>query len=148
MSTVSEKPSNAVLSDFCHNQVDERPSVLKERLGISVARGAHRSSRDRLEKASGARGDVPRPGWSHGDGGPWRNGPAVVHSGQADASSPSGNRRQRRAGNTEVFDEPVLVAMARELCLDMEAGGYFITTRRVDEQSVRALYEEGLRPDD
>ena len=49
---------------------------------------------------------------------------------------------------TEVFGEPVPIARARELCPDMNTGGYFVTTRRVDEQSVRALYEEGLRRDD
>ena len=48
---------------------------------------------------------------------------------------------------TEMFREPVPIARARELCPDMNTGGYFITTRRVDEQSIRALYEEGLRPD-
>lgn len=49
---------------------------------------------------------------------------------------------------TEIFCEPVPITRARELCPDMNAGGYFITTRQVDEQSVRALYEEGSRLDD
>ena len=49
---------------------------------------------------------------------------------------------------TEIFPEPVAIARARELCPEMNTGGYFITTRPVDEQSVRALYEEGLGSDD
>ncbi|MCY3968282.1 MAG: GNAT family N-acetyltransferase [bacterium] len=49
---------------------------------------------------------------------------------------------------TEVFDRPVSIARAQELCPDMRIPGYFATTRQVDEQSVRALYEEGLRSDD
>lgn len=49
---------------------------------------------------------------------------------------------------TEMFPEPVPIARARELCPEMNTGGYFITTRLVDEQGVRALYEEGLGSDD
>ena len=48
---------------------------------------------------------------------------------------------------TEIFRDPVPIARARGLCPDMNAGGYFVTTRRVEEQSVRALYEEGSRSD-
>ena len=46
---------------------------------------------------------------------------------------------------TEVFREPVPIARARELCPAMKVGGYFVTTRPIDEGSVRAFYEEGVR---
>lgn len=46
---------------------------------------------------------------------------------------------------TEVFRVPVPIARARQLCLAMETGGYFQTTRPIDEVSVRAFYEEGVR---
>lgn len=50
-------------------------------------------------------------------------------------------------GQTEVFREPVPIARARELCSEMTARGYFVTTRRVGELSVRALYEKGVKSD-
>ncbi len=49
---------------------------------------------------------------------------------------------------TEMFQEPVLIARARELCASMETDGYFVTIRRIDEGIVRAFYEEGIRRDD
>jgi len=49
---------------------------------------------------------------------------------------------------TEIFRDPVPIARARELCPEMNTDGYFVTTRRVDEQSARALYEAGSRSDD
>ena len=44
---------------------------------------------------------------------------------------------------TEMFRDPVPIARARELCASMDTDGYFITTRQIDEDSVRAFYEEG-----
>ncbi len=49
---------------------------------------------------------------------------------------------------TEVFDKPVPVARAKELCPEMRTKGFFVTTRQVDEQSVSALYTEGLKSGD
>ena len=49
---------------------------------------------------------------------------------------------------TEMFQEPVSIARARELCASMETDGYFVTIRRIDEGTVRAFYEEGTRRDD
>ena len=49
---------------------------------------------------------------------------------------------------TEMFQKPVPIARARELCASMDADGYFVTIRRIDEASVRAFYEEGIRRDD
>lgn len=46
---------------------------------------------------------------------------------------------------TEIFPRPVPIARARELSPDIHVGGYFVTTRQVEEQSVRVLYEEGSR---
>jgi len=39
VSPVSEMPSNAELSAFCHDHVGERPSSLRQRLSIATARG-------------------------------------------------------------------------------------------------------------
>ena len=47
---------------------------------------------------------------------------------------------------TEMFPEPVSIARSREICDSMQHGSYFITTRRIDENTVRELYEEGMRP--
>jgi hypothetical protein len=49
---------------------------------------------------------------------------------------------------TEIFHEPIPIERARELCPAMNTDGYFITTRQIDEASVQAFYEEGLRRDD
>ncbi len=49
---------------------------------------------------------------------------------------------------TEVFDKPVPKARASELCPEMRTEGFFVTTRQVDEQSVSALYTEGLKSGD
>ena len=49
---------------------------------------------------------------------------------------------------TEMFRQPVPIARARELCASMSTGGYFITLRQIDEGTVRAFYEEGIRRDD
>ncbi|WP_420436396.1 GNAT family N-acetyltransferase [Candidatus Poriferisocius sp.] len=46
---------------------------------------------------------------------------------------------------TEIFHEPIPIGRARELCPAMNTDGYFITTREIDEASVQAFYEEGLR---
>ena len=63
-------------------------------------------------------------------------------------------KRRRQSGSlgatallfsqTEVFREPVPIARARELCPAMVPEGYFVTTRQIDELSVRGFYEEGL----
>ena len=47
---------------------------------------------------------------------------------------------------TEIFPEPVSIARSGEICDSMKHGSYFITTRRIDENTVRELYEEGMRP--
>ena len=39
VSTVSEMPSNAELSAYCHDHVGERPSSLRQRLGVATAHG-------------------------------------------------------------------------------------------------------------
>lgn len=67
-------------------------------------------------------------------------------------------KRSRKSGNlvatallfsqTEIFQEPVPIARARELCASMNTNGYFVTTRRIEEGSVQAFYEEGIRRDD
>ena len=44
------------------------------------------------------------------------------------------------------FDEPVSIARSREICDSMKHGSRFITTRRIDENTVRAFYEEGMGP--
>ena len=49
---------------------------------------------------------------------------------------------------TEMFQEPVPIARARELCASMDTNGYFVTIRRIEEGVVRAFYEEGIRQDD
>ena len=46
---------------------------------------------------------------------------------------------------TEIFHEPIPIGRAQELCPAMNTDGYFITTRQIDEASVQAFYEEGLR---
>lgn len=48
---------------------------------------------------------------------------------------------------TEVFAEPVPIERARELCADLRGDGYFVTTRQIDEDFVRAIYEEGIKRD-
>ena len=52
---------------------------------------------------------------------------------------------QRVISQTEIFHEPIPIDRARELCPAMNTDGYFITTRQIDEASVQAFYEEGLR---
>ncbi|MCQ3806138.1 MAG: hypothetical protein OXB92_00820 [Acidimicrobiaceae bacterium] len=47
---------------------------------------------------------------------------------------------------TEMFTEPVSIARSREICDSMNQNSYFITTRRIDENYVRAFYEEGMGP--
>ena len=47
---------------------------------------------------------------------------------------------------TEMFPEPVSIARSREICDSMQHGSYFITTRKIDENTIRELYEEGMRP--
>ena len=47
---------------------------------------------------------------------------------------------------TEMFTEPVSIARSREMCDSMNQNSYFITTRRIDENTVRAFYEEGMGP--
>ncbi len=47
---------------------------------------------------------------------------------------------------TEMFTEPVSIARAREMCDSMNQNSYFITTRGIDENTVRAFYEEGMGP--
>ena len=49
---------------------------------------------------------------------------------------------------TEMFSGPVPIAQARELCESMNTNGYFITIRKMDENTVRAFYEEGMRQHD
>lgn len=49
---------------------------------------------------------------------------------------------------TEIFHEPIPIGRARELCPAMTTDSFFITTRQIDEASVQAFYEEGLRRDD
>ena len=45
---------------------------------------------------------------------------------------------------TEIFTEPVPIARARELCDNMNRQGFFQTTRKIDEKTVRRFYEEGM----
>ncbi len=47
---------------------------------------------------------------------------------------------------TEMFTEAVSIARSREICARMRQNSYFITTRRIDENTVRAFYEEGMGP--
>ena len=47
---------------------------------------------------------------------------------------------------TEMFTEPVSIARSGEICDSMKHGSHFITTRRIDENTIRELYEEGMRP--
>lgn len=47
---------------------------------------------------------------------------------------------------TEMFTEPVSIARSREICDSMNQNSYFITTRRINENTVRAFYEEGMGP--
>ena len=47
---------------------------------------------------------------------------------------------------TEMFPEPVSIARSREICDSMNQNSYFITIRRIDENAIRELYEEGMRP--
>ena len=47
---------------------------------------------------------------------------------------------------TEMFTEPVSIARSREICDSMKQNSYFITTRRIEENTIRELYEEGMRP--
>lgn len=46
---------------------------------------------------------------------------------------------------TEVFPEPIPKARSQELCDDMNQGGFFVTTRKIDENAVRRFYGEGMR---
>ena len=67
----------------------------------------------------------------------------------------SAARRSRRSGQlkatvllfsqTEMFPEPVQIARARELCDSMNREGFFITTQKINEHTVRRFYEEGMR---
>ncbi len=70
-----------------------------------------------------------------------------------DSAKPSGNGGHPAAtallfSQTEIFHEPIAMDRARELCPAMNTDGYFITTRQIDEASVQAFYEEGVRRDD
>ena len=47
---------------------------------------------------------------------------------------------------TEMFTEPVSIARSGEICDSMKHGSHFITTRRIEENTIRELYEEGMRP--
>ncbi len=47
---------------------------------------------------------------------------------------------------TEMFTEPVSIARSREIYDSMKQNSYFITTRRIDENTVRVFYEEGMGP--
>ena len=65
--------------------------------------------------------------------------------------SNEGNQSESTAllfSQTEIFQEPILIDRARELCPDMNTKGYFITTRRIDEAIVQAFYEEVLKRND
>lgn len=50
--------------------------------------------------------------------------------------------------HTEMFLRPVPIVRARELCPAMRKKGYFVTTRKIDEDFVRIFYEEGIMQDD
>lgn len=70
-----------------------------------------------------------------------------------DSAKPSGKDGHPTAtallfSQTEIFHEPIPISRARDLCPAMNTDGYFITTRQIDEASVQAFYEEGLRRDD
>ena len=70
-----------------------------------------------------------------------------------DSARPSGPSGHPAAtallfSQTEMFPEPVPIARARELCDSMNANGYFITIRKIDENTVRAFHEEGMRQHD
>ena len=70
-----------------------------------------------------------------------------------ESAKPSGSSRHPAAtallfSQTEMFPDPVPISRARELCESMNTNGYFITIRKMDEDIVRAFYEEGMRQHD
>lgn len=49
---------------------------------------------------------------------------------------------------TEIFPKPVPIDRSRELCDDMNQEGFFVTTRKIDESTIRRFYEEGMKNSD
>lgn len=49
---------------------------------------------------------------------------------------------------TEIFSEPVPIDRSRELCDSMNQEGFFVTTRKIDENTIRRFYEEGMKSSD